>query len=33
MLPIKKETQNMWEYKVCNNASIANALCLYEKTE
>ena len=27
---LKKETVNMWEYKVGNNANIANFVCLWE---
>ena len=30
MLQIKKETGNLWEYKVGNNDNIANFVCLWK---
>ena len=30
MLQIEKETVNIWEYKVGNNANIANFMCLWK---
>ena len=30
MLQIKKKTANIWEYKVGNNANIANLVCLWK---
>ena len=30
MVQIKKETANIWEYKVCMNGNIANFVCLWK---